>query len=529
MKTIDKQPTVFDQDHYLKLINARGAFIRSIVPQLSKALSFSTALDAGCGVGFFADLLHNCGLSVTAFDGRLNNVQEARERYPHLSFQQGDVQDPAILRLGAFDFVLCFGLLYHLENPLLAIRHLRSLTRTGLLLESMCLTDKQPIMELREEPSLDDQSLTDVALYPSESCLVKMLYLAGFSHVYKADPLPEHEQFLETRAHSRRRTVLFACSRPVFVPGLIPFGEPAPAPDPWTKTPRIVKRIARRALNFVKKPGREKFRSFAFRWVRRFPLPLRLPFGAWWIARNTILDLRILGGTFEESETSFVQAFVRPGMTVLDLGAHHGYYTLSFSKSVGPQGKVFAFEPSERERRVLRMHLRLNSCSNVQIIPLAMGSAVSEQDLYQVSGAEDSCNSLRPPAVHAPTEKTRVRVSTVDEFLLAQNLNSVGFVKVDVEGGERDVLLGARRLFAQKTRPVFLIEVSDLRTGPWGYRAAEIIRCFLEEKYEWFEILPDGLLSPAAVRENYDDNLVAIPVERKADLLYLFSGPTLTI
>jgi hypothetical protein len=52
-------------------------------------------------------------------------------------------------------------LLYHLENPMLAIRHLRTLK--GLLLESMCI----PV--LREEPAAADQSLTDIALYPSRS------------------------------------------------------------------------------------------------------------------------------------------------------------------------------------------------------------------------------------------------------------------------------------------------------------------------------------------------------------------------
>jgi hypothetical protein len=80
-----------------------------------------------------------------------------------------------ILQLGWFDLVLCFGLLYHLENPLRAIRHLRGLTEKCLLLESMCLPEEKPSMLLREEPRQEDQSLTDVACYPSEGSLVKML------------------------------------------------------------------------------------------------------------------------------------------------------------------------------------------------------------------------------------------------------------------------------------------------------------------------------------------------------------------
>jgi len=62
-------------------------------------------------------------------------VTEARRRFPHIPFEQADVEERAILELGKFDLVLCFGLLYHLENPLLAIRNLRGLTEKCLLVK----------------------------------------------------------------------------------------------------------------------------------------------------------------------------------------------------------------------------------------------------------------------------------------------------------------------------------------------------------------------------------------------------------
>jgi hypothetical protein len=103
--------------------------------------------------------------------------------------------------LGGFDLVLCFGLLYHLENPLLAVRHLRPLTEKCLLLKSMCIPDDKPSILLREEPSESDQGLTDVACYPSEDSLTKMLYRTGFSFVYRLAPLPKHDDFCETFEH----------------------------------------------------------------------------------------------------------------------------------------------------------------------------------------------------------------------------------------------------------------------------------------------------------------------------------------
>src|SRR6266567_3508092 len=100
--------TVFDQSHYLKLIEARGETIRRVVNELKPALELSTALDAGCGVGFFARILHDAGLEVHAFDGRLENVKQALSRFPQISFQQGDIESSEIRKLGQFDFVLCF-------------------------------------------------------------------------------------------------------------------------------------------------------------------------------------------------------------------------------------------------------------------------------------------------------------------------------------------------------------------------------------------------------------------------------------
>src|SRR6202140_319098 len=134
----------FDQLHYQRLIRAREEAIRNVLHRLSPALGLKTALDAGAGVGFFSQTLADCGLSVRGFDGRAENITEARKRFPHIAFEQADVQDHSILALGKFDLVLCFGLLYHLEIPLLAIRHLRSLTEKCLLLESMCVPDDKP-------------------------------------------------------------------------------------------------------------------------------------------------------------------------------------------------------------------------------------------------------------------------------------------------------------------------------------------------------------------------------------------------
>jgi hypothetical protein len=69
--------TPYDKKHYLDLIRTRGETIRRVVAELKPEMMLANALDAGCGVGFFAQALQECGLYVRGFDGRLENVENA--------------------------------------------------------------------------------------------------------------------------------------------------------------------------------------------------------------------------------------------------------------------------------------------------------------------------------------------------------------------------------------------------------------------------------------------------------------------
>ena len=520
VETFTVNLTEFDQRHYVKLIRARGETIRRVVTELRQELGLASAVDAGCGVGFFSQILQECGLSIRGFDGRTANIAEARQRFAGIPFEQGDIESVEILKLGAFDLTLCFGLLYHLENPMLAIRHLRALTGKGMLLESMCIPGNGAGMMLREEPSAADQSLTDIALYPTESCLVKMLYRAGFGAVYRVAELPDHDDFRGTAEHMRRRTVLFAAVTAAQVAGFARIDEPHDGADPWSRIApgSATLTLSQRLKRFALQPRKAKYFAMAARARRIFPnmpIALRLPFGAWWLAEKSALDHELMHGNFEDAERRFVRKLLRPGMTVLDVGAHHGLYTLLAAKQVGWRGKVIAFEPSPRERRRLLRHLRVNGCWNVAVEACGLGAKSGETDLFVVEGWQDWCNSLRPPAVNEPTQRIRVDVERLDDVLWRLKVGVVDFIKLDVEGAELSVLEGAGKLLQGPSRPVILTEVQDIRTRPWGYRAREIVDFLVDRNYCWFSLKADGRLQPAATDlDLYDANLVALPAER---------------
>ena len=223
----------------------------------------------------------------------------------------------------------------------------------------------------------------------------------------------------------------------------------------------------------------------------------------------------VMEGTFETAELRFVDGFLRPGMTVLDVGGHHGLYTLLASTRVGNAGRVIAFEPSSRERAILAKHVRINRRKNVTIEKMAVGSERGRGELFVVEGAEDGCHSLRPPNTESRSHKGEVEVTSIDEYLVAKNISRVDFLKLDIEGGELDALKGARGLLSNGVRPVVLAEVYDIRTEPWGYKSKEIVRFMEELGYRWNTIKEGGQLEGTdSSSEVFDANLVAVPKER---------------
>jgi len=95
--------------------------------------------------------------------------------------------------------------------------------------------------------------------------------------------------------------------------------------------------------------------------------PLR---GARWVVGSSTHGCWL--GCYEAGNQAIYVRLVRPGMTVYDLGAHVGFYTLLFSRLVGPGGVVHAFEPVPRNIFYLERHLRLNGTMNVRVQEFAV-------------------------------------------------------------------------------------------------------------------------------------------------------------
>ncbi len=229
---------LFDRQWTRDFTTLRQSFVRDFLAKVQPQIAAGSALDVGCGVGDFSKFLAVLGFRVSAVDGREENVIEAKKRHPEISYRTANVEELPVAEMGIFDLVLCFGLLYHLENPFRAIRNLYSLTGKILLIETMCVPGSETTMELLDEGQAEDQGLNYVAFYPSETAIIKMLYRAGFPYVYRFVPLPVDELYTKTVWRKQLRTLLAASRSPVSAPNLVLATESmrhaVGDTDPWT-------------------------------------------------------------------------------------------------------------------------------------------------------------------------------------------------------------------------------------------------------------------------------------------------------
>ena len=172
--------------------------------------------------------------------------------------------------------------------------------------------------------------------------------------------------------------------------------------------------------------------------------------GMKWIAGSAIHGCWL--GTYELDKQAALKRFVQPGMTVYDIGAQAGFYTLFFSRLVGDRGRVFAFEPCPYEARFLLDHVRMNKLANVRII---LAAAADRAGLVPMS----TDRGMTQNRIHDDTD-TALMVPSLNLDSLA--LPAPDLVKMDVEGAESAVLNGAQRTL-REVRPVVFVALHSVQ------------------------------------------------------------------
>lgn len=136
--------------------------------------------------------------------------------------------------------------------------------------------------------------------------------------------------------------------------------------------------------------------------------------------------------------------WVRPGATVVDVGANIGWNALRAAQRAGPGGRVLAVEPTPDTLAVLRRNVAACGLGTIEVVPVAAGRAAGTAELF-LRGGVSAVNSLYPESRYAHVTGV-VEVPVVPLDALVEG--AAGLVKIDVEGAELEVLAGMERLLA---------------------------------------------------------------------------------
>jgi len=186
---------------------------------------------------------------------------------------------------------------------------------------------------------------------------------------------------------------------------------------------------------------------------------------------------------YEPEETRLILDLVKPHMVTMDIGANIGYFTLLMAHLVGSQGRVHAFEPNPVMLRKLEENIALNTAfrdDRVAIHRVALGATEGEAEFFCPRLGHEGLAGLRRTNRAPIANVIRVPVQTIDGFIRAHGIERVDFIKMDIEGGELDVLRGSHRLLAE-LRPAILFEAFESNTAAYGYRVFEILS-YLEQR-----------------------------------------------
>jgi len=174
--------------------------------------------------------------------------------------------------------------------------------------------------------------------------------------------------------------------------------------------------------------------------------------------RGVARDLSIRG-IREREETRLIQRILKPGMTVIDVGANMGYYALMEARAVGVEGRVYAIEPEPRNYRLLVRNVALNEYGNVFTFPLGISDETGSSRLH-ISTHSNLHNLVAPIKAGKNLHTIDIEVQRLDDFIQEQEIDParVDLVRMDVEGWEAKILEGMQGLLRASQQLKLFIE-----------------------------------------------------------------------
>lgn len=241
--------------------------------------------------------------------------------------------------------------------------------------------------------------------------------------------------------------------------------------------------------------------------------------------QRSLYYFTVHGEYYEPDYTSLMMTVLRPGDTIIDVGANIGYFSLLASSLVTESGKVFALEPENENFTFLTRNIELNRFSNIRALNIAAGDTKKEAVLFidPLNDGGHSLGGISPESIlqlgTADAATSRVRMETLDALLEVEKITHLKIIKIDTEGWEFHVLQGALSIIKRLSPPFILAEVNRSGLRRAGASERYLRRLMKELGYSTFvatclannklvlELLPDTWYAEPGL-EHYNYNAV---------------------
>ena len=181
-------------------------------------------------------------------------------------------------------------------------------------------------------------------------------------------------------------------------------------------------------------------------------------------------------GKFEPETVAIFRSSLKEDMTVIDIGANLGYFTVIAASRVGPSGKVFSYEPDPRNFNLLKKNITVNGFKNVMAIPIALSDCAGTRKLF--FGDNQTTHSFSDKRGAGRSES--VVTDTLDNSLKTLGYSRIDIIKMDIEGAEPIALEGMKETIARKPALIIIFEFYPNAIKRLGYSPLKFLETFKE-------------------------------------------------
>jgi FkbM family methyltransferase len=429
-------------------------------------------LEVGAGVGDLTSFFLDRGCRVTAIEPRADNRAYFATQYgepgtsptERLLILPGDAWRLSVRgEVPPHSVLFCYGVLYHLDRPLDALREMAASCTDLMVLETRVSYAADERLELEEEDGAHPtNAVSGTGCLPSRRWVYARL-AELFAYVYMPLTQPAHPQFhLDWRGREPppgRHRAIFVASRRELSNSVLHRGVPD--------------------LQFAELPQLGALADPADMTV----VAARTIFGPFGCFANDLINGQLLTfGAHTRNELAFLLAFVEAGDVVYDIGAHIGTFAVPLAAAVGASGRLVAVEADVDNYGLLLRNLASHGLLSPSGSTHAMHAVIADVGKYgaqMVAGNTGATWFESDPGINEgpPT-------LGLDQLHRSHGGGRVDVIKIDIEGMELAALHTAQELLVQ--RPLLYLEISTEHLARHGATLADVEALLRGHCYRFF-------------------------------------------